>query len=45
MRNNEETSIGTKIAQFSYRYFNPRAHFQIKLWQVWTRVAKQYNKT
>jgi len=34
-----------KITLISYGNFNPSNHMQIKLWQNWTRTAKQYNKT
>ena len=44
-RNNEETSMDPKIVQISYGYFNPHYLMQIKLWQIWTHVRKQYNKT
>jgi hypothetical protein len=44
-RNNEETSTDPKIAEISYRHFNPHHLEQIKLRQIWTHVRKQYNKT
>jgi len=45
MRNNEETSMGAKIAQISYGNFKPDHHMQIKLWQIGTHVRKEYKKT
>lgn len=42
---NEETSMGAKTAQISCGNLNPHDYLQIKLWQVWTRVAKLCNKT
>jgi hypothetical protein len=34
----------TKIAQISYGNINPSEHIQIERWQIYARVAKQYNK-